>query len=598
MSSPSLCVVSTASSPTVMAAEASRSSASPDSYIGSLISLTSKSEIRYEGILFNINTEEASIGLRDVQSFGTEGRRKDGLQIPPIDKVFEYIVFRGSDIKDLQVKSSPPVQTTTAPVYSDPAIIRSHYQQPSATSSSFSSATNGPISGLSTSMSQPDLSRSTVQGGLSFYQPGGSLGSTGSSTPSPSNGSGLAVPRYWQGFYGPSSSHQNQQQNLLQPPQGFSMPPAGQRSAPYPMNASLSAGTSDLLATSSEFPPPLIPPIGSSSLNMQSSMFPVQAAPVPSDAFPNTMPNKASVQLLSTMSQSSSLPLASPLAPVLDKTASSSLVPNQAKHPSGSVIPYNSISEPLRADNGTSAPPSLVTPGQFLQPGPSILSFSLSSQMTQKEVEVVQVASSVLQPLPPLAAVSAVTVPGSASTEAQAPLLPMSSPSNQKLSGAPSHTHYLNRGGHERGRGNKFSHPVTNFTEEFDFEAMNEKFKKDEVWGHLGKSKAKCDDDRELQYENEDDVDLRKVEIKPVYKKDDFFDTLSCNFLDNGSRNGRTRFSEQMRIDAETFGDFSRYQGGRGGRGSCHGGRRRGGYYGWGYGYVGRGQGHSLYRAS
>jgi len=94
-------------------------------YVGSKISLISKSDIRYEGTLFNIDAQNSTVALRDVRMFGTEGRR-EGEQIPPFDKVYNYIVFKGSDIKDLTVCEPPkPTPPTNIPQNAFPP----HYNQ-------------------------------------------------------------------------------------------------------------------------------------------------------------------------------------------------------------------------------------------------------------------------------------------------------------------------------------------------------------------------------------------------------------------------------------------------------------------------------------
>ncbi|KAG2211124.1 hypothetical protein INT46_004500 [Mucor plumbeus] len=97
-----------------------------ENYIGSKISLISLSDIRYVGILHSINAQDSTVGLKQVRSFGTEGRRgKPEEEILASDNVFDYVVFRGSDIKDLQVFEAPPKPTPPPQpaMPQDPAIM-------------------------------------------------------------------------------------------------------------------------------------------------------------------------------------------------------------------------------------------------------------------------------------------------------------------------------------------------------------------------------------------------------------------------------------------------------------------------------------------
>uniref|UniRef100_A0A3Q0RZI8 LSM family member 14B n=1 Tax=Amphilophus citrinellus TaxID=61819 RepID=A0A3Q0RZI8_AMPCI len=97
-------------------------------YIGSKISLISKAQIRYEGILSSVDTDRSTVGLAKVKSYGTEDRHADR-PMPPKDEVYEYIIFRGSDIKDITV-SEPPKPHHGLP--QDPAIVQSSIGSSSA----------------------------------------------------------------------------------------------------------------------------------------------------------------------------------------------------------------------------------------------------------------------------------------------------------------------------------------------------------------------------------------------------------------------------------------------------------------------------------
>lgn len=94
-------------------------------FLGSRISLISKSDIRYVGTLHEINSDESTVSLENVRSFGTEGRRgRPEEEIAPSDQVYEYIVFRGSDVKDLRIEEHPAIKENKPPAMpDDPAIV-------------------------------------------------------------------------------------------------------------------------------------------------------------------------------------------------------------------------------------------------------------------------------------------------------------------------------------------------------------------------------------------------------------------------------------------------------------------------------------------
>jgi protein LSM14 len=65
------------------------------------------------------------VALENVTSFGTEGRRNNpDEEISPSEEIYEYIVFRGTDVKDLRIEETPVQKENKPPqVPNDPAIL-------------------------------------------------------------------------------------------------------------------------------------------------------------------------------------------------------------------------------------------------------------------------------------------------------------------------------------------------------------------------------------------------------------------------------------------------------------------------------------------
>ena len=84
------------------------------------IRIITASEIRYEGTLYQINTKDKTITLKNVVTFGTEDRKTDEV-IPPSQNVYEIIIFKASHIKDINVLTQEEEQRAQVAKVSEPS---------------------------------------------------------------------------------------------------------------------------------------------------------------------------------------------------------------------------------------------------------------------------------------------------------------------------------------------------------------------------------------------------------------------------------------------------------------------------------------------
>ncbi|XVE57279.1 hypothetical protein DITRI_Ditri04bG0078700 [Diplodiscus trichospermus] len=534
----------------------SNSKNAADSYLGNFISLISKYEIRYEGVLYHLNVQDSTIGLKNVRSYGTEGRTKDGPQVPPSDKVYEYILFRGIDIKSqfVRVSLSP---SSTASIVSKTLTESTQWQDTPAL------ACRVYLNALPTHQFSPQVNSSNR-----------SLAAQNAGSPLFSN------QLYWHGYNETQINVPQAQQDPfafqslamlsshVNIPDLNSSPVLGLVKAPDPVNPVLSSTTSSSLHST----------VAGSFTPVHCSVSP----DMPSCSYITAPPSQAANNKLTVSSFPSSLEdtnitRSQPVGKAVScpgAAASLSVLPTPVPYPgcsSGSLL---------------TSSPSLLTSGQPAQTRSHLLSSTQHTYPDSKDATA-------------FASPSSYTPAVNSTPATQPPLLPLPTPAQQS------------------------PHSTARFTEEFDFEAMNEKFKKDKVWDYLGKAKQKDkveegieDDVFDQSLVGKQGLDLlSNFYLKPAYKKDDFFDTISSNSQSRGARNGQNSFSERMKLDSETFGNFQQRShisygpyGGHGtgcdqsyvgsynwGRGYSYGSGRGQTYrdsYNWGSGYGYGGRGH------
>ncbi|RMZ77223.1 hypothetical protein DV738_g4495, partial [Chaetothyriales sp. CBS 135597] len=552
--------------------------ASMEHLIGQRFSLISKSQIRYEGILHEINPEQSTIALEDVYSFGTENRQVASF-IPPTQQKYDYIVFRGSDVKDISiVEQDTAEEQQPSSVPNDPAILNSSRPPNAAPAPAAPGVPNAPNPVQSTLPPPGYPPQNQHFGpGPSFYPPPQQYG----------RGYGPPPP----GTYGPNF-------NPYGPPPAYFVPPGGQGFPPGP-------------GQFQQPPPPIGPPGQRSGPNQPPSQSPSEQPPARSQAPQST----------------SELPVDSKGAPeqVKPSTSVPAVVPTPSEDPKSARAPSGATPITVKAPaaqpkGGKIAPaiPFTVNPKTFTPPAqPSSESAKAAkpvatAQQSRAEIDeaqakarqaVAEALAKVNQPTVPAAA--PVPTPAAVDNITQKIAKLGTSPAvngAQRGRGGPRG----GRGFHSRGgqHGGKIEIPKS----DYDFQSANAKFNKDDLIKEATSSNSPAVEAAEEAGVADETVPAVGSDSSPAApakaynKATSFFDNISSDAKQREEGDvrsyARQQRGEEFKKNVETFGQGNvdgGYRGrGRGGygRGRQYGGTNRG--YNRGYnggGYQGRGRG-------
>ncbi|KAK5938085.1 hypothetical protein PMZ80_009674 [Knufia obscura] len=549
-----------------------------DHLIGQKFSLISKSEIRYVGTLHEINPEQSTIALEDVLSFGTEDRQVPKF-IPPSPQKFEYIVFRGSDVKDIKINEEPEEPKRPSEPPNDPAILNSSRPGPARPPQGPQGLQEpqGPPSNRDESPFPPQNYPPQGYGG--FYPPPPPPGQFGRGYgPPPGNfGPGPGYPPYGPppGYFGPPGQGFPQGPNRFPPHQQPPPPigPPGQRQPPQPQQQPPAPGLPDAAKQTPELP---VEKNASRDGSKTSTPAPPTAPlqpPKPADPVPPTIPEVAPTP-----------PAAKP-------------PPTQPK--GNRVTP----AMPFAVNQRSFVPPpdpSQSAPKAAAKPAPSQAEMDEASRQAKAAVA---------------AAMAKINAPGAAppTTTAQPPAtIEALTDQVSQLNTGPQASR--GRGGYRGGRGQRSSsggqRPKMEIPQsDFDFESSNAKFNKEDLIKEAIATGSPLTETQEDPLsaggpQGQTNGDGRKDSLTnppaPAYNKtSSFFDNISSEAKDRedhaeGRFDGRALRGQEFKKNIETFGQGnvdSGYRGrGRGGyRGRGRGDYNRGNNYRGGYRGRGRG---------